>query len=306
MAISNAGTAPSFEAKNNLVQPEQNLTKPKSTTGAEQGVEQAKTIANGFSTIFALLQQEQSKTDEKNHQGKDKKEDQFIKALQGSLLGSLGAQAGEGKSMEEQLKSLTSDESIEKLKTAFLVSLQQSLFSAKNKGQDGTDKAGDGKSEGEQDAKDASVMKKLETFSFGKNGLEINDGFDSVNILNHVPVVSEIYKNVTGHDVSAISKLAGGYIYGGPTGLVFSAIELTSQSLFDTSIGSALANFNYGQLFGNEQTKATTETSKAATSLSSTVSLPTGSVSPTPNTQQPDAIIEWPNSRVKGSGVTAK
>ena len=306
MAISNVGTAPSFEAKNNLVQTEQNLTKPKSTTGAEQGVEQAKTIANGFSTIFALLQQEQSKTDEKNHQGKDKKEDQFIKALQGSLLGSLGAQASEGKSMEEQLKSLTSDESIEKLKTAFLVSLQQSLFSAKNKSQDGTDKAGDGKNEGEQDAKDASVMKKLETFSFGKNGLEINDGFDSVNILNHVPVVSDIYKNVTGHDVSAISKLAGGYIYGGPTGLVFSAIELTSQSLFDTSIGSALANFNYGQLFGNEQTKATTETSKAATTLNSTASLPTGALPTTPNTQQPDAIIEWPNSRVKGSGVTAK
>ena len=66
-------------------------------------------------------------------------------------------------------------------------------------------------------------------------------------------MVSELYKNVTGHDISGISKLAGGYLYGGPTGLMFSALELTTQSLFDTSISGLITNFNYGQLFGSEQ-----------------------------------------------------
>ena len=138
-------------------------------------------------------------------------------------------------------------------------------------------------------------MQKLEKLSFGKDGLEINDGFDAVNILNHVPVVSELYKEVTGHDISGLSKLAGGFLYGGPTGLMFSAIELTSQSVFDTSISGMLANFDYGKLFNSEPS-----VQKSAQQSNAELS------------RQEDPSIYWNNSLVKDEkgekniGATAK
>lgn len=291
MAISNSSISNNNLASVALEQVDQNLSKSETATEIKQGLEQAQTIASGFTTIFSLLQQN-SEVDNKN-QKDDKQEDKLINSFQGSLLGSLGVGGVTGDSLEKQLKSLTSDESIEKLQAAFLVNLQQSLFTAKAASTE-TEQTGESAPVANtQEQQNLTAMDTLKKLSFGKDGLEANDGFDTVNVLNHVPVVSELYKNASGHDISGISKLAGGYLYGGPTGLVFSALELTTQSLFDTSISGLITNFNYGQLFGSEQAQPKELAEQQSLTINSSEELATAKESV--NT------IYWPNRYVRNS-----
>lgn len=296
MAISNSSISNNNLAAMALEQVDQNLSKSESATEIKQGLEQAQTIASGFTTIFSLLQQT-SETNSKSHKD-DKQEDKLINSFQGSLLGSLGVGGVTGDTLEKQLKSLTSDESIEKLQAAFLVNLQQSLFTAKSVSAEAESKGEEVPAQDTQELQNLTAIQKLEKLSFGKDGLEANDGFDTVNVLNHVPVVSELYKNVTGHDISGISKLAGGYLYGGPTGLMFSALELTTQSLFDTSISGLITNFNYSQLFGSEQTQQNAQTEQQPITVKSSEESATGKDSV--NT------IYWPNRYVRNSESSAK
>ena len=93
------------------------------------------------------------------------------------------------------------------------------------------------------------MLDSLSRFSFGENGLDLNDGFDTFNILQHIPIVSAVYQDVSGQDISAVSKLSGGYFYGGPVGLAFSALDLAVEGLSGKSISKSLVNFNYAEMF---------------------------------------------------------
>lgn len=61
---------------------------------------------------------------------------------------------------------------------------------------------------------------------FGKDGLTFGDVLDALNPLNHIPIVSDIYSNLTGEKASAGSRLAGGALFGGPIGLAVSIASL--------------------------------------------------------------------------------
>mgnify|MGYP000182467125 CR=1 FL=1 len=80
---------------------------------------------------------------------------------------------------------------------------------------------------------------------FGDDGLGIKDGFDALNLLNHVPIVSEVYQNVSESHVSAASKLTGGLLYGGVTGLSFSALDLAVEYVSGSSISENILKFDY-------------------------------------------------------------
>lgn len=293
MAISNSNLSSNNLASAAMSQIDQNLAKSDTANEIKDGLSQAQTIASGFTTIFSLLQQNEDSVATKS--GSDNQDEALINSFQGSLLGSLGIAGASGGSIEEQLKTLTSEASIEKLQSAFLVSLQQNLFSARAIPTEGSTQGEGDTVVAEQEPTELTTFQKLEALSFGKDGLEANDGFDTVNILNHVPVVSEFYKNVTGHDISGISKLAGGYLYGGPTGLVFSALELTTQSLFDNSISGLLANFNYGQLFGSEEAEQV-EQQEPASATTEEIQQPNQSVN----------SIYWQNRYVREQDTTSE
>ena len=222
----------------------------------EQQFEQVQKTVSGFSTFLAFAQQAtQTKTSSEKSTG----ESNYIAQMQQSLFGQLGMTQNSEQSFEQSVKALTSEQSIEKLQSAFLLHLQQNLFTPKtlSNAQNHQPETKVNDSQVKTEVAQNNTLKRIEQLSFGTNGLDLADGFDTVNILNHVPVVSELYKQVAGHDVSAISKLAGGYLYGGPTGLAFSALDLASNSLFDNSISGLLANADYSSLFnavvGNEQ-----------------------------------------------------
>lgn len=64
---------------------------------------------------------------------------------------------------------------------------------------------------------------------WGKDGLRFGDVLDAINPLQHIPVVSSIYRKMTGDELAPGARIAGGSIFGGPvgfvSGLINSAIE---------------------------------------------------------------------------------
>jgi hypothetical protein len=80
----------------------------------------------------------------------------------------------------------------------------------------------------------------VETALFGEDGLSFKDIFDVVNPLQQLPVVSSLYRSATGDTISAISRLAGGALLGGPVGLLASAINVGIEALSGNDIGEHL------------------------------------------------------------------
>jgi hypothetical protein len=55
---------------------------------------------------------------------------------------------------------------------------------------------------------------------FGEDGLTFEDVLDLINPLQHIPVVSTLYRSITGDEISHGARIFGGALYGGPIGLV--------------------------------------------------------------------------------------
>ncbi len=52
--------------------------------------------------------------------------------------------------------------------------------------------------------------------------LSFNDFLDTLNPLQHIPVISDIYRELTGDSISEQARVMGGTLYGGPIGLISS------------------------------------------------------------------------------------
>jgi len=178
--------------------------------------------------------------------------------MQQSISNSLGLGIPSGESGLNVLEQLTSQASIESMQASLLTALQTSLFSIPSS----TDTEGEsGKilENVDDEVDENSVINSLSNFSFGENGLELNDAFDSLNIVQHIPIVSAIYQDASGEDISAVSKLTGGYLYGGAVGLAFSALDLAIESYTGSSMNDTLASFDYLSLFTNENVEQASE-----------------------------------------------
>ena len=60
----------------------------------------------------------------------------------------------------------------------------------------------------------------LKTYSDG-DSLSFKDALDIINPLQHLPVVSTIYRNITGDEPGGVARVAGGALYGGVIGLAY-------------------------------------------------------------------------------------
>jgi hypothetical protein len=72
---------------------------------------------------------------------------------------------------------------------------------------------------------------------FGKDGFNIGDLIDVVNPLQHIPVVSSVYRWATGDEISPAAELAGGFLYGGPIGLAASAASVALTAATGEDLG---------------------------------------------------------------------
>ncbi|MFZ8201407.1 hypothetical protein [Alteromonas portus] len=90
----------------------------------------------------------------------------------------------------------------------------------------------------DQDAPSPTLFDSLYTNAFGEDGLNLKDGFDVLNIANHLPVVSDIYEATTSNHTAAAASLAGSFLYGGIGGLMFNAIDLAVENVTGQSISN--------------------------------------------------------------------
>lgn len=84
---------------------------------------------------------------------------------------------------------------------------------------------------------------------FGSDGLSFGDVLDAINPLNHIPIVADVFANITGHKASAGARLAGGALFGGPIGVAASIATL----LFEEGAGGkSPAEALYAAVTGSE------------------------------------------------------
>lgn len=209
-----------------------------------QAISGLTTLGESFSSIFTGVQQVSETVDQLSPSNITTEADS-INLIQQSIFSSLGLGGllnDTGLSISDQL---TSESSLELMQASLLSALQTSAFSSKT--------LSSATSNETDTTIEESMLNSLAQISFGEDGLDSNDAFDIVNILQHIPVVSAFYQDVSGQEeISVLSKLSGGYLYGGAIGLAYSALDLAVKSYSGTSIDEAVLNFNYGSLLSTE------------------------------------------------------
>lgn len=103
-----------------------------------------------------------------------------------------------------------------------------------------------------QTAPDADATTKEDTKGFG-----FDDFLDIINPLQHIPVVSTVYRHLTGDKIGTAEKIAGDGLYGGLTGLLCSLGDAAFAELTGKNVGDTV----YAYLFGEDD--APIETNRA-------------------------------------------
>lgn len=78
----------------------------------------------------------------------------------------------------------------------------------------------------------ASVEEAASNFGF-------SDFIDVINPFQHIPIVSAIYRHITGDEISPVSEVTGGGIYGGPLGAVLGAASAAVRYALNAPQGAA-------------------------------------------------------------------
>jgi hypothetical protein len=73
---------------------------------------------------------------------------------------------------------------------------------------------------------------------WGKEGFSFGALLDIVNPLQHIPVVSTIYRAVTGDTIGPAPRMMGGAIFGGVVGLIASAADAAVEAITGKDTGS--------------------------------------------------------------------
>ncbi|MFM9889215.1 MAG: hypothetical protein ACKVOE_01025 [Rickettsiales bacterium] len=93
-------------------------------------------------------------------------------------------------------------------------------------------------------------------FFGGEDGLPTwRDALDVINPLEHIPFISELFDQYTGHKPSPAAQIAGGALFGGPIGFMASVINLA----FETETGHGMGESMVAALLGED-----TETTQLA------------------------------------------
>ena len=72
------------------------------------------------------------------------------------------------------------------------------------------------------------------------SGFSFDDLIDIVNPLQHIPIVSTLYRAITGDQIKTFPKLAGDALYGGVEGLVGSMADTIFQKITGKSVGDTV------------------------------------------------------------------
>ncbi len=71
--------------------------------------------------------------------------------------------------------------------------------------------------------------------------LSFGDFLDVINPLQHIPVISTIYRRITGDEIDPEARLAGGALYGGPLGFVSALANVIVEEQTGRDIGETVS-----------------------------------------------------------------
>ena len=108
------------------------------------------------------------------------------------------------------------------------------------------------------------------TDGWDKDGFSFGDILDVVNPLQHIPVVSTLYRNITGDEIAQAPRVLGGALFGGPVGLV----AALANSIFEAETGSDI---------GQTASEMFTGPQEDTRSIASTPTGPPSQLAVTPN-----------------------
>ena len=81
---------------------------------------------------------------------------------------------------------------------------------------------------------------------FGKDGMSFLDLLDVINPLQHLPLISTLYRSVTGDEIDPASKLMGSTLYWGPIGAVTSLVDVMIEFSTGKDIGEHMLDITKG------------------------------------------------------------
>ncbi|MBU3023457.1 hypothetical protein [Aestuariibacter sp. A3R04] len=190
-------------------------------------------------------------------------------------------------SFNNLLSGNASDEDITTMQNALFNSLKQALFtdnanssdvlsqqktSLKGETTTTTETVTDGDTSNTSETSETfwELVDSVNTLSFGEDGLGLDDAFDAVNILNHIPIISDIYTDISSQDsVDAAAAIAGGYMFTGPVGALYSAANVVTEEMTGSSILDNLISI--GRSFIGEESSAADTVENVATRVAASV-----------------------------------
>jgi hypothetical protein len=91
-----------------------------------------------------------------------------------------------------------------------------------------------------------------ESWLFGEDGFGFDDLLDIVNPLQHIPVVSSLYRWITGDEIAPAASIAGGALFGGPIG----AAGAVAGVAIAEATGRDLGEHAIAMVFGDDSAPA--------------------------------------------------
>ena len=114
------------------------------------------------------------------------------------------------------------------------------------------------------DGETALAARESETF-FGADGFGFDDFLDLINPLQHIPIVSTLYRELTGDTISEGARILGGAIFGGPLGFAAALGNAMVKQVAGKDVGElALSLFDSDTPESEIQTAAFTPTPVAS------------------------------------------
>jgi hypothetical protein len=78
---------------------------------------------------------------------------------------------------------------------------------------------------------------------FGDDGPSFFDMLDIINPFQHIPVVSSIYRAVTGDEISHVPRLIGGALFGGLFGAIAALVNVIVDEITGSDVGEHVLTF---------------------------------------------------------------
>lgn len=73
--------------------------------------------------------------------------------------------------------------------------------------------------------------------AFGEDGPSFFDILDIINPLQHIPIISTLYRAATGDEIDPVPRVAGGALFGGLIGAVSSLVNVVIEELTGNDLG---------------------------------------------------------------------